>query len=114
MNQLKEDVICYCSGTTKEQINALIVQGIAELDLKSLVNDIVKRNLAQLISLHDFPERSISHTSIVFDNFVLTGDQVKGGIIENFGSTGIEDRSTHVQMTLMDHATAFEGPLWAP
>ena len=32
MNQLKEDVICYCSGTTKEQINALIVQGIAELD----------------------------------------------------------------------------------
>jgi bacterioferritin-associated ferredoxin len=32
MNQLKEDVICYCSGTTKEQINALIVQGIIELD----------------------------------------------------------------------------------
>ena len=32
MNQLKEDVICYCSGTTKEQINALIVQGISELD----------------------------------------------------------------------------------
>ena len=35
MNQLKEDVICYCSGTTKDQINALIVQGIAELDLIS-------------------------------------------------------------------------------
>ena len=35
MNQLKEDVICYCSGTTKEQINALIVQGIIELDLIS-------------------------------------------------------------------------------
>ena len=33
MNQLKEDVICYCSRTTKVQINALIVQGIAELDL---------------------------------------------------------------------------------
>ncbi len=35
MNQLKEDVICYCSGTTKAQINALIVQGIIELDLIS-------------------------------------------------------------------------------
>ncbi|MEI8236993.1 MAG: (2Fe-2S)-binding protein [Methylococcaceae bacterium] len=35
MNQLKEDVICYCSGTTKEQINALIVRGIIELDLIS-------------------------------------------------------------------------------
>jgi bacterioferritin-associated ferredoxin len=35
MNQLKEDVICYCSRTTKEQINALIVQGIIELDLIS-------------------------------------------------------------------------------
>jgi bacterioferritin-associated ferredoxin len=35
MNQLKKDVICYCSGTTKEQIKALIVQGIIELDLIS-------------------------------------------------------------------------------
>jgi hypothetical protein len=44
----------------------------------------------------------------------LTGDQIKGGIIENFGSTGIDDRTTNVQLTLMDHASAFEGPLWAP
>ena len=35
MNQLKEDVIFYCSGTTKAQINALIVQGSIELDLIS-------------------------------------------------------------------------------
>lgn len=114
INKQLQPIVSGLLGNLNESIEQELKKRIAELDLKSLVNDIVKRNLAQLISLHDFPERSISHTSIVFDNFVLTGDQVKGGIIENFGSTGIEDRSTHVQMTLMDHATAFEGPLWAP
>jgi bacterioferritin-associated ferredoxin len=32
MANLKEDVICYCSGTTKEQIKTLMAQGINELD----------------------------------------------------------------------------------
>ena len=39
---------------------------------------------------------------------------VKGGIIENFGSTGIDDRATQVQMTLMDQAVAFEKAVWTP
>jgi bacterioferritin-associated ferredoxin len=35
MTHLKEDVICYCSGTTKGQISTLIMQGITELDIIS-------------------------------------------------------------------------------
>ncbi|WP_340124507.1 (2Fe-2S)-binding protein [Methylobacter svalbardensis] len=35
MTNIKDDVICYCSGTTKEQIKALMVQGINDLDLIS-------------------------------------------------------------------------------
>ena len=34
-NLLKEDLICYCSGTTKGQITALMIQGITELDMIS-------------------------------------------------------------------------------
>lgn len=32
---IKDDIICYCSGTTNMQIKALMVQGINDLDLIS-------------------------------------------------------------------------------
>jgi bacterioferritin-associated ferredoxin len=35
MANIKDDVICYCSGTTKETIRALMVQGIDELEMIS-------------------------------------------------------------------------------
>ena len=39
---------------------------------------------------------------------------VDGGIIKNFGSTGIDDRASQVQMTLLDQAVAFEKDIWSP
>ncbi|WP_340123496.1 (2Fe-2S)-binding protein [Methylobacter svalbardensis] len=35
MNNTKDDVICYCTGTTKEKIKELIAQGINDLDMIS-------------------------------------------------------------------------------
>jgi NAD(P)H-nitrite reductase large subunit len=32
MVNIKDDVICYCSGTTKAAIKALMVHGVNELD----------------------------------------------------------------------------------
>lgn len=98
----------------QQKIQQEIAQRIASLDIKLIVNDVVASKLQSLITLHDFPERSIAHTSINFDKFAMSGDYIKGGIIEKFGSTGIEDLATAVRMTLMDHAVAFEGPVFAP
>ena len=67
-----------------------------------------------MLQTQSFPPNSISHASINFNGVKLTGDSIRGGIIEQFGSTGIEDRASFVQLTLMDHASAFEGPVFAP
>ena len=104
--------------TVVEKANVQITQEIKKqlksIDLNYVVNEIVKSTLSELIKLHNFPVKSISHTAIDFQGLKLTGDSVTGGIIEQFGSTGIEDRASFVQMTLMDHAVAFEGPVFAP
>ena len=104
--------------TVVDKANAQIVQEIKRqlnsIDINLIVNEIVKSTLSGIIKLQNFPEHSIAHTSINFQGLKLTGDQIVGGIIEQFGSTGIEDRASFVQMTLMDHAVAFEGPLFAP
>ena len=104
--------------TVVDKANAQIVQEIKRqlnsIDINLIVNEIVKTSLASIIKLQNFPEHSIAHTAVNFQGLKLTGDSIAGGIIEQFGSTGLEDRASFVQMTLMDHAVAFEGPLFAP
>jgi hypothetical protein len=111
-------IITDINKTVVDKANAQIVQEIKRqlnsIDLNLIVNEIVKSSLAGIIKLHNFPSQSIAHTAVNFQGLKLTGDQIVGGIIEQFGSTGIEDRASFVQMTLMDHAVAFEGPLYAP
>lgn len=114
INQQLQPVISALVANVNQVIEAEIKQRILELDINGIVNTIVKQNLSELIKIQDFPEQSIPHSSVIFDNFVITGNSVKGGIIENFGSTGIEDLATRVQMTVMDRGVALENTLYAP
>ena len=102
------------AASAQSQINGYLSQKLAQINLTDTVSDMVSKKVAGLLTVQSFPPQSISHTSINFTGVSLSGDFIKGGIIEKFGSTGIEDLSSHVQMTLMDHAVAFEGPIWAP
>lgn len=42
---------------------------------------------------------------------MISGDQIQGGIIKDFGSTGIDDRTTNCVLTLMDDTTVIENNL---
>jgi hypothetical protein len=100
--------------TAKEQITANIELQLANLNLNQIINEIVKVHTSSLLSDFTFPAKSIPFSSVNFTGIKFTGDLVKGGIIEEFGSTGIEDRSSFVQLTLMDHGSVFEGPIYSP
>jgi hypothetical protein len=112
--QITTDVNKSVVDKANVQITLEIKKQLKSVDINLIVNEIVKSSLAGIIELQNFPSQSIAHTSINFQGLKLTGDSIAGGIIEQFGSTGIEDRASFVQMTLMDHAVAFEGPLFAP
>lgn len=100
--------------STRNQIISEVNNSISNINMPELVNSLVKTHLTSLLTDVSFPLNSIPHTAINFSNLKLTGDTIKGGIIEDFGSTGIEDRTTFVQLTLMDHASVFEGPIYSP
>jgi len=59
----------------------------------------------------NFPARSIAAESINFENFILSGDYIKGGIINNFASTGIDDKASQCQLTILDNAVVVEQPI---
>jgi len=58
-----------------------------------------------------FPASSIPSTAINLDGIVLSGENIDGGIIKNFGSTGIDDRASACQVTVMDDVTVIENNL---
>lgn len=112
--RLTDQINTTLTTSANTQINSYISQKLASIDLTDLVSSLIGNKLTKMLDVGNFPPQSISHTSIDFNGLVLNGDHIKGGIIDQFGSTGIEDRSSFVQLTLMDHASAFEGPVWAP
>jgi hypothetical protein len=82
-----------------------------DIDVKQLVYDIVSNEISRHVQTMQFPERSISGKAINPAELVITGDNVQGGTIQNFSSTGIDDRSTEVQMTIMDAGVVIENRL---
>ena len=58
-----------------------------------------------------FPNNSINWRAIDSSSISLNGNQISGGIITNFGSTGIDDRATSCQITILDQHTVVENKL---
>jgi hypothetical protein len=102
------------TDSANAQISNYIKQKLVQVDLHDSIQSVIRTALGDTLTAGSFPQASIPHTSIDFKGFKTSGDSIVGGIIKSFGSIGIEDRASRVQMTLMDHAVAFEGPVWGP
>jgi hypothetical protein len=114
LTQITNQLSTSLAKSANEQITAEVARRVAVMDIGPVIQGIVENKINNLVQTGAFGKESIDHSSINFKGFKFSGDVVKGGIIENFGSTGIDDRATQVQMTLMDQAVAFEKAVWTP
>lgn len=114
ITRVKSDLNKSISDSATKQVTSEVARHVSLMDFNSVVNTIVGNKIEALVKVGNFGKETIDHTSINFKGFKLPGDNIEGGIIKNFGSTGIDDRSTEVQMTILDTAVAFEKALWAP
>ena len=114
LTQITNQLSTSLAKSANEQITAEVARRAAVMDIGPIIQGIVENKINNLVQTGAFGKESIDHSSIDFKGFKFSGDVVKGGIIENFGSTGIDDRATQVQMTLMDQAVAFEKAVWTP
>jgi hypothetical protein len=94
-----------CRKTSLERIRHRINN---EMDINKLVKEVLSSELESKITQLNFPEKSIPAEAIEFKGLQLTGDNITGGIIKNFGSLGIQDLSKDVQLTLLDEAVVIE------
>ena len=107
LGQTGEAAIVNLKDTIADNVEQAAKLYLQNYDIKPVVNEALKAHLTKF----SFPAGSIDFTSINMGNNALSGDYVQGGIIKNFGSTGIDDKATSCQITILDTHVVMENPI---
>lgn len=84
---------------------------LSSVDFQKAITDSVSTIIADRISEFVFPPNSIDPAALKLLDLKISGDNISGGIIENFSSTGIDDRASKVALTILDESTVIENNL---
>jgi hypothetical protein len=114
LTQITNQLNTSLAQSANDQIAKEISRRVVATDFNATVAGIVEGKINSLVQTGAFGRASIDHSSINFQGFKFSGDMIDGGIVKNFSSTGIDDRASQVQMTLLDQAVAFEHAVWTP
>ncbi len=95
----------------RDSVNKLVSTQVKNLNFNELLSSTIAAELNDRVKEFKFPDNSIPVSSIKVDDLKLTGDHIVGGIIKNFGSTGIDDRATNCVVTILDQAVVVENNL---
>lgn len=95
----------------RASVNDLVNQRVKNLNFNDLLSSTIAAELNDRVKEIKFPDNSIPVSSIKVSDLKLTGDQIVGGIIKNFGSTGIDDQATSCIVTILDQAVVVENNL---
>ena len=98
------------STTASRLVNEAITARISSIDFDGAIASALTSIINSKLKDFTFPDESISSTAIKQVG-TISGDTVKGGIITEFGSTGIDDKATDCRVTIMDDVTVIENNL---
>lgn len=82
-----------------------------EIDVNHTVREIVLTEISKKLATFAFPKSSIPGDAINSKTLIVSGNNIRGGTIQDFNSNGIEDKSTQVQMTLLDAGVVIENKI---
>lgn len=113
LNQIVEQIILNVNDQVQEQILAIIQQQVSaevgKIDVTALFNASFTNSLKN--NSFAFPQESIPGSAIDTASLHISGSSVEGGIITQFGSTGIDDKATVCQLSIFDEMTVVENNL---
>jgi DNA-binding cell septation regulator SpoVG len=115
VTQIVQQVIDDITANIQQQVMTAVYKQISDLTSSIDLQVLFKEAMSSAVKSRqfNFTAGTIPVTAIDFSKFTFSGDSVKGGIIQNFGSTGIDDQSTACQLTIMDTDTVVENNLLA-
>ena len=105
------ETITAAESKTKELVEAKVQESLSVVDFQRAITDSVSTIVADRMQEFVFPVNSIDPSALKLLELKISGDNVSGGIIENFSSMGIEDRASQVALTILDENTVIENNL---
>lgn len=113
IKQITDEFLSNLKSEVAKQVADNISYQISRLDVPTLVREHLSNVLNSSAKTYTFPNRSIHGSAINPDGLFIKADQIAAGIIRGFESTGIQDKATETQVTIMDNATVYENQLVA-
>lgn len=110
-DEVAAKVLAELKDTVHTKVTYDITQQIAKMDFALIVKNHIRDSVDEKFKNLTFPDNSINPSSIKIDKLVLSGDQIDGGIINNFSSTGIDDKASQCQVTILDTHVVIEQPI---
>lgn len=108
-----DNIIAEVNTNIQSQIQTLVEEQVSALVKKIPVQQLFETTFANNLigGSFSFPNESIPGEAVAFGNVVLSGNNIQGGIIQNFGSTGIDDKATDCRLSIFDEVTVVENNL---
>lgn len=97
-----------------KKVEQVVTEKINSIDLSGLIIGQINAVLDPERKAYPFPQNSIEGSAINVNTLKISGDNIVGGVVKNFGSTGIDDQATECKVTILDQGTVFENTLYAP
>ena len=85
-----------------EKVRVAAKNAISTVDIPNLVQRTVSELYEDRVKTYNFPKNSIGVAAIDWRGFLISGDFIKGGVIDNFSSKGITDNATDIRLTISD------------
>jgi hypothetical protein len=105
------ETISSAQNKTSELVKLKVEQSLSLVDYQKAITDSVSTIIADRMAEFIFPENSINASALKLVDLKISGNNISGGIIENFSSTGIEDHASQVALTILDDSTVVENNL---
>ena len=114
LQTVSSQIINNLNTAADKKVNDLVTAKVSSLDLDHMVEQFIVSKLDSTTNHYPFKDQSVPGSAIDAIGLKITGDNVAGGVITNFASTGVEDKATQCQVTILDQGTIFENTLYAP
>jgi hypothetical protein len=108
-----QQLVSGMTDTVDKKINSLVEKQLNAMDMSHFVKEHVLQTLngnARHLALGEavIPGSAVDHTTLT-----VLRENITAGVFKDFVSTGIDDRATHCQVTIMDAGTVFENTVYA-
>ena len=113
VNQIVENIVSDIKTQVEDQVVEIIRTQVSAAVSKINIVELFNASFSTSIKnrTFEFPKASIPAQAIDPTDWIISGSNIQGGIIKNFGSSGIDDKALTCQLSIFDSVTVVENNL---